>query len=888
MLACGAALVPAPASSAGYEDAMAWLRTQQEHAQEFRVSIDQGSTSYGEEVLTGEVSNVSELDGERVATPWLSFSGSHSDSYVGPVQGTWGNVAEPEDFRVAVFSETDALYLQGVYPLQTNGTWNSGEGEAHKGRKVATLVRVANEETVAVSGGGHTRIDGVELRIFLRTDVDYLQQVVPLYADGTWTSTSKIASGEVIVRLVNSTTARTINTSEWANATSFEGLLRSFWIPQNDPDYGYEGETPDPLQPGYRLEQRSWIYDDAVAALAFIQDGEPRRAASILGELESQQAEDGSLPFSLDVYLGQVAENYRRSGALAWVGTAAVEYERATGDTQFRDFADQLADYLCSLQVTAGNGFEANDPRYGSVLGGVGWYDEAYNYYDTPVEWVSTEHNIDAYFFLRDLGYLEDDLTYANAAVLIKESLLLNHWDSEAGHFYQGVSPEGTDPGEALDLGTWGGLFLQAIGETAKAESSLEFAEEFEVSGRSIVKSFLPIAFNQTYTSPETISGYQPYLESEGYEAPPSVAWAEGTWGAILLKNRLNEDAAEDVASMETMQEGDPRGGFVQVTEGRRSLPYEFHVWPAVAGTAWAALVQGHSAILWRPDRPESEPAGSALLQEHAPILRYDTLESYRADSAAEATDNYRCCELEGSNALHDANNDVVATANPALPSYKELSMAFLGARGLNVASGDDSIDLLNSTDEDALYMHLQPRYADYIYGRIVDLPEEEQILQYWFFYYYNPHAYVGFGAHEGDWEMVQIHLSANQVPLSASYAQHGGGVRCEWNELEHNESDRPIVYVAEGSHASYFQAGHHYNGAAFDSADGEGTETSDFTIENISEIAAHDWLSWKGRWGGSDGGLGKSESPRGPVYQGDSWDDPGEWEESAESCGTS
>lgn len=843
----------------------------------------EGSTSYGEEVLTGEVSNVSELDGERVATPWLSFSGSHSDSYVGPVQGTWGNVAEPEDFRVAVFSETDALYLQGVYPLQTNGTWNSGEGEAHKGRKVATLVRVANEETVAVSGGGHTRIDGVELRIFLRTDVDYLQQVVPLYADGTWTSTSKIASGEVIVRLVNSTTARTINTSEWANATSFEGLLRSFWIPQNDPDYGYEGETPDPLQPGYRLEQRSWIYDDAVAALAFIQDGEPRRAASILSELESQQAEDGSLPFSLDVYLGQVAENYRRSGALAWVGTAAVEYERATGDTQFRTFADQLADYLCSLQVTAGNGFEANDPRYGSVLGGVGWYDEAYNYYDTPVDWASTEHNIDAYFFLRDLGYLEDDLTYANAAVLIKESLLLNHWDPEEGHFYQGVSPEGPDPGEALDLGTWGGLFLQAIGETAKAESSLEFAEKFEVSGKSIVKSFLPIAFNQTYASPETISGYQPYRESEGYEAPPSVAWAEGTWGAILLKNRLNEDATEDVASMETMQEGDPRGGFVQVTEGRRSLPYEFHVWPAVAGTAWAALVQGHSAILWRPDRPESEASGSALLQEYAPLLRFDSFESYRADSAAEATDNFVCCEVEDSNTLHNESNATIAAANPDT-AYKQLSMSFLGARAHNVPSGDDSIDLINSTVEDAQRMHEDPKYADHIYGRIVELPDESKILQYWLFYYYNPHTSLTIGAHEGDWEFVQVQLSPSEEPISATYSQHKNAERCEWSDIEHGAYDRPIVYVAEGSHSNYFRSGYHFNNGDNDSADGEGDETSAFTIENISELASHDWLSWRGRWGGSNSELG-SDSPRGPVYQGERWDDPVGWEEAADSC---
>ena len=268
--------------------------------------------------------------------------------------------------------------------------------------------------------------------------------------------------------------------------------------------------------------------------------------------------------------------------------------------------------------MSKANGYEVDDPRYGSVLGGVGWYDSNYEYHDEPVTWASTEHNIDAYFFLRDLGQLTGIREFENAATLIKQSLLSNHWNVAQQRFNQGVSPSGVDTGKALDLGTWGGLFLLAIGETGTAESSLEYAEQFRVSGDAIEPSLDPDSFNTTYSSAGPISGYRPYLEGEEYVAPPQVVWAEGTWGAILLKERLGLGTGSDVESMTRMQEADPRGGYVQVTAGRRSLPYEFHVWPAVAGTAWAAIVEGDSSVLWRPDTPGESEYGS-LLAEFSP-----------------------------------------------------------------------------------------------------------------------------------------------------------------------------------------------------------------------------------------------------------------------------
>ena len=68
----------------------------------------------------------------------------------------------------------------------------------------------------------------------------------------------------------------------------------------------------------------------------------------------------------------------------------------------------------------------------------------------------STEHNIDAYFFFRDLAYLANDDQYGQVALLIKQGLLTQHWDAADQRFYQGISLDEPDSGRALDLSSWG------------------------------------------------------------------------------------------------------------------------------------------------------------------------------------------------------------------------------------------------------------------------------------------------------------------------------------------------------------------------------------------------------------------------------------------------
>lgn len=278
------------------------------------------------------------------------------------------------------------------------------------------------------------------------------------------------------------------------------GLVRSFAIPADDPDRG--------------LAPLSFAYDDALAALAFTAGGETRRAARVLDGLQDLQAVDGSLPFAYDTAAGVVASELRRSGTLAWVGYAAVRYEQVTGDDQFRGLATGIADYLVTLQVASWNGHATSDQRYGSVLGG------------PDVEWASTEHNIDAYFFLRDLSRLPGASAYRPMANMIGDSLWAHHWDAWRQRFFQGVTTGWPDPTRALDLSSWGGLFWLAHGRGDLALQARVSMEEFRVENAAVTRSTDPDRYNTTFSSAGPFAGYKPYMPDPGVESAPMSSGA--------------------------------------------------------------------------------------------------------------------------------------------------------------------------------------------------------------------------------------------------------------------------------------------------------------------------------------------------------------------------
>jgi hypothetical protein len=81
--------------------------------------------------------------------------------------------------------------------------------------------------------------------------------------------------------------------------------------------------------------------------------------------------------------------------------------------------------------------------------------------------------------------------------------------------------------------------------------------------------------------------------------------------------------------------------------------------------------------------------------------------------------------------------------------------------------------------------------------------------FQFWTFWLYNPKTYAGVGAHEGDWEMVQLGCTddAGDRPVLMTCSQHDGGEKREFWRVTLDEK-RPVVYVEGAARVAWAGAG--------------------------------------------------------------------------------
>lgn len=139
------------------------------------------------------------------------------------------------------------------------------------------------------------------------------------------------------------------------------------------------------------------------------------------------------------------------------------------------------------------------------------------------------------------------------------------------------------------------------------------------------------------------------------------------------------------------------------------------------------------------------------------------------------------------------------------------------------------------------------------------------QWAQYWLWYLYNPKKFFVAGEHEGDWEFVQVGYAAG-TPVCMTASQHKSGGARWWWEIEKRDG-RPIIYVARGSHANYFEP-RKAQSELDDQADGGGLELGSIEWRELGDS----WKAWPGLWGNS---TGPGHSPQSPGCQGTRWKAP-------------
>jgi VPS62-like protein len=162
------------------------------------------------------------------------------------------------------------------------------------------------------------------------------------------------------------------------------------------------------------------------------------------------------------------------------------------------------------------------------------------------------------------------------------------------------------------------------------------------------------------------------------------------------------------------------------------------------------------------------------------------------------------------------------------------------------------------------------------VYRRVAD-----GWVQYWMLFAHNDQdrGLLRTGRHDGDWEMVQFRVDGSE----AVYAQHSGAERCPAGAIE-SRGGRPVVYLANGSHAAYFRPGVRDRmwPDPNDEADGRGVRVT----PRVEPLGA--WARWPGRWGGARAGWvpGEMDSPRSPAFQPQGrWSDPEGWARRARPC---
>ena len=362
----------------------------------------------------------------------------------------------------------------------------------------------------------------------------------------------------------------------------------------------------------------------------------------------------------------------------------------------------------------------------------------------------------------------------------------------------------------------------------------------------------------------ETIAAVRTDLDAFG-EAEQAVL---ENHGYLLADAALRRDGLTTAARIEPLPPLPPHPRWMDPERVRAALGASSRRTPI------GRLRPRRAARADREPQPRS-PELTALLERHRPLLRYDSLECVRADSAATIC----ALALPGRcNSLHRADGTLIATAAPAGGEAK-LELSFLGAGAYadrQPASRGDHLDECGgSLAADALALHRDPGFADLVYGRAGHGPAGTLWLQYWLFFYFADRGHLGIEQHEGDWQLVQLGLGRDGEPRVVTLAREGGALRLAWEEVETTASaDGPVavVYPARGSHAPLPRTGTFAAPVVPDHNDGGGPLVRP-RLEPIGDDGPG-WVHWPGRWGATRRReYFEADSPRGPGRRPEWWD---------------
>jgi hypothetical protein len=320
----------------------------------------------------------------------------------------------------------------------------------------------------------------------------------------------------------------------------------------------------------YENSNRSFLYDQALAVLAFVHADQKTAAEDVLNALAHLQSRKGSWVFQYESVSNHVIpaeEKVSPSGAIAWVAMAIEAYYVKYGPKEFvryRPMLERTLKYLAAQRVIVDwKGLISHPIAFSPTRTGV----------------VSFEHNLDAYAaFSNAPPGLKNSRESTEAAASI-QTFLESMWNTN--RFYAGFNVEQREPNQDenyLDTQSWGVL---ALG----------------VSGRQGQDFRRGLATNcSEFKASKPTLGFTSYKPARVTRAPASAknpVWTEGSLGMMLamklsdVQNCNGTKLSNFESALDTLTQKD--GG---VPYAVQSSNPDFSSSSSIAGTAWKYFFQ--------------------------------------------------------------------------------------------------------------------------------------------------------------------------------------------------------------------------------------------------------------------------------------------------------
>lgn len=290
----------------------------------------------------------------------------------------------------------------------------------------------------------------------------------------------------------------------------------------------------------------SYLYDNALSAMAFISSGDLATAEIILDGLAAigTEPEGGFLErySSLD---GSSTGGIPPAGPNAYVLMAINLYYDATGDPKYDLLAADIADFILTHQDTDGGLFG-----------------------NASVTWKSVENNMAAYAAINNFGVLNNDQYYVDKAAEIKAFIINECWDGTRFFVAEGNSDIFTD--------------VQALG-------TLILGADYS-SGSTWVEGYT--LNTDRYKGRKSVTGFD-------FNDDLDTVWTEGTFQETLAFISVGDVTRYAFYKAEGEKLYQSSGAFL-LASSRGSTGFEWILekWQAVAPTAWYVFVCNQDNVL--------------------------------------------------------------------------------------------------------------------------------------------------------------------------------------------------------------------------------------------------------------------------------------------------